>query len=498
MPTPSRRVMCATISAFMTAHMAAPAWAARGLAIDSQAPPTRMHADLFRFPAGEEEVIFQVLPAVVAHTIHATSPHPQARSLGGSSWYIPVENVDRAIQLAIQLQHHEAVDAAFPDLVLHTEPMSDDPNRAGQWYLDYIDMEALHAVSYGDSSVRVAVIDSGIDLAHPDLVDRIDAPYDAFSDDDDPSPNPGEYCPSGQTGICDDHGTAVSGVIAATADNGVGIRGMCPACTLVPIKMLGEGTGSLSADVAAFEHAIAQDAAVINNSWGYTRRTAVPSPLAAVIERALQEPRGGLGAVVVFAAGNDNREIGDEELQALPGVLCVSAIDNYGYSTSYTNFGPTVDVSAPSATVSITPSGDTTTNFGGTSAAAPVVAGLAAWIVSMEPTLSAREVSDLIVSTATESPYVTHDSSGHHAVYGYGIIHPTAILDAILSGDLGGDSGAPPETPTDAGDQNTPGEKEKSGCSTTPAPSPVVPLWILGGAVWLLGRRKPATSRVAR
>jgi subtilisin family serine protease len=202
--------------------------------------------------------------------------------------------------------------------------------------------------------------------------------------------------------------------------------------------------------------------------------------------------------VVVFAAGNDNREIGDEELQALPGVLCVSAIDNYGYSTSYTNFGPTVDVSAPSATVSITPSGDTTTNFGGTSAAAPVVAGLAAWIVSMDPTLSAREVSDLIVATATESPYVTHDSSGHHAVYGYGIINPTAILEAIRTGDVGADSGEAPETGDGSDDQTTPATDEKGGCSMVMTSSPVAPIWILGSVVLLLGRRKPATSRVAR
>ena len=80
------------------------------------------------------------------------------------------------------------------------------------------------------------------------------SPYDAFSDDDDPSPNPGEYCWSGGNGICDEHGTAVAG-IAVASRNDAGIVGICPDCSLIPIKMLGDGNGALSADIASFEHA---------------------------------------------------------------------------------------------------------------------------------------------------------------------------------------------------------------------------------------------------
>ena len=85
-----------------------------------------------------------------------------------------------------------------------------DPNYSGQWYLDTLSMPTLWADSWGDSSVRVAIIDSGIDIDHPDLSGKTMAPYDAFSDDEDPSPN-GEYCWSGGNSICDEHGTAVAG-----------------------------------------------------------------------------------------------------------------------------------------------------------------------------------------------------------------------------------------------------------------------------------------------
>lgn len=156
------------------------------------------------------------------------------------------------------------------------------------------------------------------------------------------------------------------------------IVGLCPECSRVPIKLLGDGDTPLSTAVAAFKYAIAQNVAVINNSWGYADAADVPPPLADVLSRATTETRGGLGALVVFAAGSDDRSLRDGEMTGLPGVLCVSAVDHDGNPTNYTNFGSTVDVAAPSATVSLAPGGGTTETFGCTSAAAPVVSGLAA------------------------------------------------------------------------------------------------------------------------
>ncbi len=441
--------------------------------LDPAHPPTPLDAEgsrkpsnpaAFRFPMGQKLVTFTVLPAVVVHMRTPDARPAVGRHLGGRSWRIEAPTADAAIRLSFDLLQQPDVDTAFPDVLLPTQRWTNDPHRDGQWYLDDLEMDSLHAVTYGDPSVRVAVIDSGIEWQHPDLIDRVLAPYDAFDDDDDPSPNPGEYCAGASSAICDEHGTAVSGVVAATVDNGVGIVGMCPACTLVPIKMLGESGGTLSADVAAFEHAIAQDVAVINNSWGFTSRVPVPVSLAAVIDRAATEPRDGKGAVVVFAAGNDNRELGDEELTALDGVVCVSATDVYGYPTSYTNYGASVDVAAPSATVSITPIDDFTMNFGGTSAAAPVVSGLAAWILSYAPSLTAAEVATLLTTTAAPSPYVTHDASGHHDTYGYGVVDPPAVL-AALSPDVPEND----DTAAEVDDDTTPSSDEasKGGCSVT-------------------------------
>ncbi len=402
------------------------------LRLDPRSPPTPLGGDLHAFAPGVE---LRVLPRLTLHLPEGALPPPGALPLGGRSYLLPARDPSAAIDLALRLGENPGW-TAFPDVLLPTRPAASgtggDPDRGGQWYLDRLEMDRLHERSLGSPDVRVAVIDSGIDIGHPDLAEAVVEPYDAFADDEDPSPDPGEYCPDGGQDICDEHGTAVAGVILARKGNGEGIVGMCPRCTLIPIKMLGEGPGnSLSSSLAAFEHAIAADAAVINNSWGYTSAIPVPSTLAAVIERAGREPRGGRGALVVFAAGNDDREIGADELQAAPGVLCVSAVDSYGYPTNYTNYGDPVDVAAPSATVSIVPGGGVTTSFGGTSAAAPVVSGLAAWALSIAPELSAEELGALLIETATPSPLVSHDEVGHNDYYGYGLVDAIALAERL-------------------------------------------------------------------
>ena len=422
-----------------------------------------------------------VLPNVILTTpdikqFARLHPHLQVSPLGPKgtqSWLIETSTPSEAVILAHDLSAagwQTWVDMSLPKASF--DMTIEDPNYSGQWYLDTLDMLTLWESSWGDSNVRVAVIDSGIDITHPDLTPNMVTPYDAFSDDDDPSPNPGEYCWSGSNGICDEHGTAVAG-IAVASRNDVGIVGICPECSLIPIKMLGDGNGALSADIASFEHAIVNDAAVINNSWGYTQPIAAPQPLVDIIQRAQTETRDGKGSVVVFAAGNDNREVIEGELCGIEGVLCVSAIDSYGRPTAYTNFGSDVDVAAPSATVSIAPFESLTTNFGGTSAAAPVVSGLAGWILSVDPNLTSTEVADIIIDTAEQSPLITPDEMGHHPKYGYGVVSPLSIHTSFF----------PPEAE----------EPNKGACNTlASAPSSVMfsHLWtlLLGLIVWVRRR----------
>ncbi len=307
----------------------------------------------------------------------------------------------------------------------------DDPLYGSQWYHRSIDSERLLSRTTGNPEVRVAVIDSGIETSHPELTDAVVAPRDVFAGDDDPNPEPGFYCRDDPNEICDEHGTAVAGVIVARANNGEGIVGFCSECSLIPIRLLGDVFSPVSADIAAFEHAIEHDAWVINNSWGYAESMPVSDTLQEVIERAATETRGGLGAVVIFAAGNESRVIQDNELTALDVLLSVTATDQFGNPTPYTNSGASVDLAAPAATVTTSVNGGYTSLFGGTSAAAPVVAGVAALILSEKPTLTSAQVRELLVTTARKDPRVNYDESGHNNTYGYGLLDIEALLERL-------------------------------------------------------------------
>ena len=346
----------------------------------------------------------------------------------GAEWcYLKTSSPQEALEKAAELHAQDA----WPDIILPQQSFFNDPLYEGQWYLNYLETEKLFDISTGSSDTIVSVIDSGIDINHPDLNNHLHAPYDVVDNDEDPSPNPGDYCfGNSNTNICDEHGTAVSGIISARANNNVGMVGICSECTLLPIRMLG-GNNLLSNDVRAFSHAIDEGAWVINNSWGFTETIPVPTPLKEMIQQAYTEGRNGKGSVVIFAAGNDDREIESGELCDLEEVLCVSAIDRYGRPTNYTNFGSSIDIAAPSATVSIAPQENTTINFGGTSAAAPVVAGIASWVLSEHPEMTSAEVYEILLQTAIPSPLVTHDEQGHHPFYGYGVISVQNLLDTL-------------------------------------------------------------------
>lgn len=394
-------------------------------------------------------------------------PSPALRAVGrplgaaGRHWRVPVPGGD-VVAEARRWAAEDGVLDAIPDVWLPKVTAAvadafDDPDVGAQWYLESLGMGALYAETLGDPAVRVAVLDSGTDVAHPDLAAGLLAPLDVVDGDDDPSPVPGEGCPAGDdASICDDHGTSVSGIVGARANNGTNLVGLCPGCSLIPIRMIG---GPASNDVTAFEHAFENGAAVLNNSWGYT--TAIPTPvaLAEVIARVSTEGRDGSGALVVFAAGNDDRRLEADELTSEPGVFCVSATDRYHLPTAYTNRGRAVDVAAPSATVSLAAGGGLNTTFGGTSAAAPVVSGLAGWALSYDPTLTAAGIADLLIETAEKTPTVTFDEDGHHEIYGYGEIDPAKLL-ARLRGD-------PTDTALVGGDP----EPRRCGCEQAPGPS---------------------------
>ncbi|MGK4002499.1 S8 family serine peptidase [Sorangium sp. So ce1036] len=360
------------------------------------------------------------------------------------------------------------VRAAVPDLHLrlraHGAPFTpDDPRLPGQWYFDDLGMQEAWGRTQGDEATSIVVIDNGCDLDHPDLAAKMDPGRDVIDGDDDPTYHPGE--PSVN------HGTACAGLVAADTDNGEGIAGGCPACRVRCVRLLNGEEQPISAAVDAFQFALEVNASVVSNSWGYADELPVPRVVEQAIDHLFDAGRDGKGALVLFAAGNEDRELGDDELQAVRGVLNVGAVNHLEDATPFTNRGDSIDLVAPTGTLTTDIAGregdtptDYTSLFGGTSSACPVAAGIAGLLVSAAPERTAGELYEILIRTARPAPYALPDERGHDPVFGHGIIDPVAALREVLGDD-------PP--PAQAGEGKADGdEAEQAGCACAAAGAP--------------------------
>ncbi|MBL8955106.1 MAG: S8 family serine peptidase [Myxococcaceae bacterium] len=361
------------------------------------------------------------------------------------------------LELAAALSGRPGVTFAEADLVVPRTRESipvppNDPSYPAQWYLPIVKIEGAWRHTTGSPNVTIQVIDNGCDMTHPDLAPHVLQGRDVVDGDDDPQVT--------ESGNGSGHGTACAGIVAAVGHNGLGIAGTCPECKVRCVRMLDKTVNvPISADVEAMRFALLHpDVAVVSNSWGFTTAIPVPTSLRMAIEDVSRMGHGGRGALVVFAAGNENRELLSTELHSIPEVLTVGATNNFDESAPFTNRGEAVDISAPTGSVTLDPVGDAgenatdyVSNFGGTSAACPVVAGVAALLFAAKPDATSAEVFDALVKTARQSPYATPDVRGHDLEYGYGIVDARAALERLLGIDAGTDAGSPDAGLPDAG-----------------------------------------------
>jgi len=257
-----------------------------------------------------------------------------------------------------------------------------------QWGLPAIHAPAAWDISLGASAILVAVLDTGVDASHPDLIGRVDTALgrDFVNDDNDATDDNG-------------HGTHVAGIIAATEGNG-GTVGVAPGCRVLPVKvMAADGTGD-SYDIAAgIEYAADAGARVINLS--------LAGPSDQLMSDAVSYARSK-GCVVVAAAGNEGSPDGADYPARYEGVVGVGAVDRTGARWVYTrggsNYGSGVDIAAPGVDILSTVPGGGYASVSGTSMASPFVAGVAALVWSVNATWSATQVEERVLSTAEALP----------------------------------------------------------------------------------------------
>ncbi len=329
-------------------------------------------------------------------------------------WRVPA---GRETALAAEISALPGVAYAEPNYVVRAFLNPNDTDYHQQWGHDAINSEDAWEIGTGSSAVTIAIIDTGLDMDHPEFTGRVTSGKDYAEGDNFPDDDNG-------------HGTHVAGIAAAKGNNGIGIAGMAWNVQVMPIKVLGsDGRGYVSWVVDGIYYATNNGASIINLSLGSTANVGA---LEDAVNYAL-----GQDVVVVAAAGNcgdSNYEANgcDYEDQAnypaaYTGVLAVAATDEYDFQASFSNEGTYVDVAAPGSNIYSTIPDNTYTSGSGTSQASPLAAGLAALIRSTNANLTQAQVQQLIKETA-EDLY----TNGWDNKTGYGRIDAAAAMQALL------------------------------------------------------------------
>lgn len=318
--------------------------------------------------------------------------------------------------------------ASEPDLMSYdlftTVPLPNDPYFFDQWGLNNtgqyggtlgidINLPEVRQITSGSSDIIIAVVDDGVELNHPDQTNMASFSYDANSG-------------SNPSVVRGNHGTACAGISGATTDNGLGVAGIAPYCPLMSLSAGFDMPNIIQNLATGIEQAWLNGASVISNSWGGLPSTVIDD----AIDDALTLGRGGLGCVVVFAAGNNNSSV-SYPANSNPDIIAVGAVDRCGIrsgridiipsscdpwlpgSSPASSFGNQLDVVAPGSSVPTTDrqgtngynpfsgtAGDYNQFFSGTSAACPHVAAVAGLILSQNPNLTMQQVGNIIESTA--------------------------------------------------------------------------------------------------
>lgn len=392
---------------------------------------------------GEPEVMVRFKPGVSLTDIKKIAAKSNDRvedEIESVNGLVAIDDLDNANSSEVAGQY-----AAMTQLVAYAEPVQEirlddppvvsrtknnvgeyvdgtpnDPQFAEQWALNntgqnggkvnaHIDALKAWAKTQGSSDVVVAVLDTGVDYTHPDLVENMwvrPEGVSEYTDDELGTVNDlrGFDADKNASDPMDDngHGTHCAGIIGAEGNNGIGVAGINWNVKIMPLKFLGRGGfGSTKNAIEAINYAIDRkkngvNIRVINASWGSTQKSKA-------LEDAIRAA-GDAGILFVAAAGNsstDNDKRGHYPSNYdLPNVISVAALDRSDMLASFSNFGAkTVHVAAPGREILSTWLNDEYREASGTSMAAPQVAGIAALIIANEPKITMAKLRERILKS---------------------------------------------------------------------------------------------------
>jgi thermitase len=321
------------------------------------------------------------------------------------------------VAVVAKLSHRPELKFAELDRIVPAALAVNDSYMGSEWHLAKIGAPAAWDSSLG-RGVTIAVLDSGVNVNHPDLKDRIVPGYNLYSGNTD------------VTDVCG-HGTAVAGTAAATSNNATGVAGVAGGASIMPLRIAySDSTGChayFSTIASGITYAADHGARIANVSY-----TGIAGSSAILSAARYMNGKGGL---VFVSAGNNNI---DENVTPDPALVIVSATDANDAKASFSSWGSFVTVSAPGTYIWTTNNALGYSQWNGTSFSAPVTAGVAALMMAARPDLGGDRIESLMYSTAVDL-----GAAGRDPVFGYGRVDAAAALRATVAYQSPVDSTAP-------------------------------------------------------
>jgi len=300
-----------------------------------------------------------------------------------------------------------AVEFAEPDYLVQSHITPNDEYFYLQWHHSTINSETAWDKTLGDSSVIVAVCDTGVDTDHPDLVDNLLPGYNAVYN-------------SSYVEDSNGHGTWSIGSMAAVGNNDIGVAGVVWNTKVIPVKITdGASNSAYISDMAeGIREAADRGAKVVNLSFGGAEYSTIDSAAQYLKDK---------GGLLFMSAGNSGTYHSTNDFPDFQSFVVVGAT---GYSDTITNFseyGPYIDIVAPGEDIATTGLDSQYSLVDGTSFSSPIAAGLAALIFSVNPDFTPNEVESLIFNTAVDL-----GTTGEDDLYGNGRIDVNSAINAAI------------------------------------------------------------------
>jgi subtilisin family serine protease len=397
--------------------------------------------------------------------------------------------VNNTIEWCARLQSESWVAYASPNYLLNPMVNSNDPLYGYEWQVHNagtamqgsgtvgadMSVDLAWAVTTGDSTIKIGLLDSGTDTTHPDLKQNLLPGHDAVGDSTNGYPTP-HYAEDG-------HGTCTAGIMVAVKDNGIGVAGIAPSCRVIPVRSFyylsaqGQTQPFSTGDIFAAAIGWASDtghADILSNSWALPPSLVAflpggTQPVEDALLRAYTHGRNGKGIAIFFSSGNLDDSIGPLWPGYLPQCISVNATNQCDTRKSThdcshdawgSDYGPGLEISAPGENVPSTDmigsngfsSGDYYLTFSGTSASCPCAAAVGALVLSVNHQFRAADVRNIIDQTCDKVGGYGYDSTYANGSWcrelGYGRVNayqavtvaqtytPTTAIQSV-KGDLG-------------------------------------------------------------